>query len=248
MIGTFCVVGDGELRRNARSAASRGLPWLAAQPPSSRPLAIVGGGPSAEEFAESLAGWPGDIMAINGAYRWLIDIGRTPDWFFACDPQAEVARFVGDGNPVTVFLLSVNCDPAVFDALEGRDIRLCHIPQDDEDMSDATVPGGPSAMTRAPILAAILGYRRIVLAGADCCISGPRSHVYMGSETRQRERLVRCDGRVWRTCLGLLSQAEWLTDLVPVLRRAIEVEIIGDGLSRAMLATGGKYEFLEAAP
>lgn len=177
-------------------------------------------------------------MAINGAYDWLRS-GRVPEYHLIIDPQPFVAGlFLRHPHRLTEYLIADTVHPSTLDALEGFRPTLCRF-------TDDGVPGGCSAMTRAPMLAAILGYRRIDLFGADCCWpEGPegRTHVY-DHPRRKHVCRIECDGRLWWAPLDLLRQAAFMAEAFPVMCRAgLDIRVRGDDhLTAAMLRTGGEW-------
>lgn len=238
MIRTVCVVPPEGLRRNVERAVGLGLPRLAARPAQDVPLAFVGGGVSSGEHLDEILAWPGDVMTTNGGYDWLQDCGRVADYVCLIDPIPELVDFTTRPQPGTVWLVATMCDPAVFASLNGRDVLLWDAPQGDDEVVPGSVPGGPTGMTRAPLLAAILGYRDITLFGADSCYRADTSHVYGGSLPDGLIR-VECGQRSWITTLGLLAQAEYLAEMVPAMNAAgVAVRMVGDHLSRDLLNHG----------
>lgn len=230
----MCVCSPEELARNHASAVGRGLPWLTASADRSRPLAIVGGGPSARDSVGAILSWPGDVLTVNGAYDWLVGLGRTPEWCVLLDPQEAAADFATRPQDATTWLVATMCHPAVFDALRASPVALWLAPQGDDDISPGSVPGGPTAMTRAPVLALILGYREMTLFGADSCYRGEASHAYGGGTVPKDAFWVESNGRRWLTALPMLAQAEYLAELLPSLPG---VRLDGDHLASALLAS-----------
>lgn len=171
-------------------------------------------------------------MAINGAYDWLQDNGRIADYVLGLDPGAALADFYRRACQDTQFIIADCCDPTVFDALAGYDVVLYHARQGDELAQPGDIPAGPSAMTRAPLVGAVLGHRDVTLYGADSCFSGPATHVYGGSTPVSTIR-VECAGS-WLTTLTLLAQAEYLAAMIPATG-ALRVRLAGDHLASAML-------------
>jgi hypothetical protein len=235
VIQNVCVVGPEGLARNRESAAGRGLPRLAVARQKSLPLAVVGGGESAETCLDELKAWPGPIMAINGAYDWLQDMDRVPEYGCLIDPQPMVTEFLTRPARATRWLVASMCDPSVFNALTGYDVTVWEAAQHD---ADEGIPGGPTCMTRAPVVATWMGFRRVRLFGADSCYSSGRSHVY-GGDLPSDLFPVRVGGREFVTSWGLLSQAEHLAALHSALvGQRIEIEFAGDHLAAALAEHG----------
>lgn len=172
-------------------------------------------------------------MAINGAHDWLIDRGRVPDYFMGLDPQEYVAGLLTAPQSATEYIMATNCHPSAFDALAGQNVTIFDSEHGDDERLPGTVPGGGTAMTRSPMVAAYLGYRDVTLFGADSCYLIDTTHVYC-DEPPPDLLNVRCDGKEWTTTLGLLSQAEYLALMIPHLGK-LRVTLHGEHLAQAML-------------
>lgn len=233
-----CVAAPEVLRRNHLHACRLGLPWLTTMPARSVPLAIVAGGPSASEEMDTLRAWPGDIMAINGAYGWLLRHGLPAEWVLGIDPMPILARCYSATDPVTHFVIASVCDPAVFRCLGNHPVTLCDVRQGDVPGRPGDVPGGPTALTRAPQIALVLGYREVVLFGADSCFETD-SHVY-GHDAAAQTIEIEAGGRTWRTTRQLLQQAQYLAELLPALQTRLRIGIAGDNLTTTLLNLKGK--------
>jgi hypothetical protein len=175
-----CVVDQAGRKRNLSSVLLRGLPMVQQLPEHDEPLAIVCSGPSVPAFLDELRSWPGKIWAINGAYRYLLDNGIIPDGFFGMDPLPGLAPYVKETDPHTTFYICSICDPSVFDNLKDRKVQLWH--PDGEDMvyppDQWVIGGGTTAVTRAPYLALLQGYRDITLYGVDSSFSEGEVYCY----------------------------------------------------------------------
>lgn len=229
MIRTVCIVDAETLQRNHDNAASLGLPWLAAHPSRSSPLAVVGGGQSALDCLDEIRGWPGPVMAINGAYDWLMQNGIVADYGLCLDPKPVMAKYLQHSDAATHWLVATACAPEVFDRLKGQRITLWKARQGDEEPEPGDIPGGSTATARAPVVGAVLGYRRIVLFGADSCFHGERTHVY---EHKPKYAVIERGG--WKTTRQLLAQAQYLAEMIPAMR-PIRVEIRGRNLASDLL-------------
>lgn len=239
MIRSVCVVGPDGLRRNREYAASLGRPGLVAAPAKDESLAIVGGGQSSADHVDDLLNFDGHIMAINGAQDWLISQGRVPDCVALLDPEPQLADLITPHKGVDYYVATM-CAPEVFDLLADSNVTTFYAPQGEDNTPPLSVPGGPTMMTRAPMLAAILGYRDITLYGADSSYSGGITHAY--SNVRDYDEMgVICEGKGWDTCLGLVCQAEYLAELIPAMG-CVKTRLVGEHLAQSMLRTGGVWE------
>ncbi len=169
-----CVVDAGGRKANLALVLALGLPTIEKKPARAGQLAIVASGPSVREHLEELRSWPGEIWAVNGAYDYLLDNGIVAHGFFAIDPLPELADYVRRPRHETTFRIASTCDLAVFEALDGSDVQIFHAFADDLKYPEGSgqIGGGTTAVTRAPYLALVEGWRDIVLFGVDSSYDG----------------------------------------------------------------------------
>jgi len=175
-----CVVSSEDCERNLRSALARNLPLCSEQPERIGKLAVVGSGPSVRGYLDELRGWPGEIWAINGAYNFLQDNGIVPHGFVGVDPLPGLADYLRRPNEKTTFYLSGLCDPATFDALDGHKVKLWFPEQLSVNYPQGLwlVGGGTTALTRAPFLSRMLGWRDLTIYGADSSFERGKRYAY----------------------------------------------------------------------
>ena len=164
------------------SCLARGLPRCTEKPVRTGRLAVVAAGPSVRDYLEEIRGWDGEVWAINGAYDYLRANGIVPHGFMAIDPLPGLAEYVKNPHPDTTFYLSSVLDPSVFDALEGYNIKVWFADQDAVTFPSGVyvVGGGTTAITRAPFLARMLGWRDITFFGADSSFDDGESRYCYG--------------------------------------------------------------------
>lgn len=191
-----CVPVAG-LERNEAYARRLGFPkWSPAASPN---LAVVGGGPSIANHIEELASWDGDIWAINGAYRWCRDRGIDAA-FFTIDPQPETTELAVE---VERAVLSVQCDPSMFDALHGTDIEAFE-----------AGPAYATTATAAPALAIRKGHSSVWFYGCEGSYDGA-THAYDHFRRDLKNLMrVRCNGQEFLTTPDMMMQTEFLGSLI----------------------------------
>jgi 6-hydroxymethylpterin diphosphokinase MptE-like protein len=171
LLESHCIVSEGDRAVNLKANLARGLPVLErVVPEHERPLLIVGSGPSVSGLLEYVKHWKGDVWAINGAYDFLLSHGLICEGFFGIDPLPQLADYLRNANEYTTFYISSMCDPAVLDALEGHKVLLWHAMAENREQfpeGHQMIYGGTTAVTRAPFLALVLGYRDINMIGVD---------------------------------------------------------------------------------
>lgn len=209
-------------------------------------LHLYANGPSARE-----APFPSDAatMAVNGALKLFREEG--PDYWIACDPQALVADLLDNPPQSTLYLVASKCHPAVFERLQGRDVRLWHV-------NDLPVPGkqqvpcAVSATLCALMLAMRLGYRQIDVWGWDCCLQGEAHHAGPG-ELAENPEILDIEVGEGEDAQWFKSTATWCCEvedalkILPVLKWAgVDVRIHGPSMIAA-IANGYAHAEEESA-
>src|SRR5262249_8099191 len=114
---------------HVRKSLARGYPSLEISKPTEprkEPIALVCSGPSLAQTWEEIKGFY-KILTCSGAHNFLIERGIVPTWHAETDPRAHKACFVKPSHAAVEYLIASNCHPDLFDALEGRTVRLWHV-------------------------------------------------------------------------------------------------------------------------
>ena len=244
---TRSVASLEEVGKNLANSLRRGLPILDVGPPLPQSVAVVGGGPSIALEVEALKSWQGFIVAINGAHDWLLDHGITPDGMIVLDPQACMVRYLDRANEHTTYLVASCCAPEVFDRLKGKRVVLWHAMQGEQvpDAPGYFIWGGPTAMSRAPHLMHMFGFRDIHLFGADSSVGSSGTHAYSHPLSRLEAQIpVRCGEQIFITDTGMAMQAEWLYRAVQEAPADTKITIRGAGLASAIVRENGEFQLL----
>lgn len=170
-----CNTPADVIRAQFRQNIERDLPWLAEGAVKDRPLAIVAGGPSLKDRWQEIATLGADVMALNGAYQFLLDRWITPDYFMLLDARADNVDFVRRTSDDTLHLIAAQCHPDVFDALSG-DRVVMYLTTLDYAKADTAHIDKPKVLVagtvgtvgfKALCMAYALGYRELHLFGYD---------------------------------------------------------------------------------
>lgn len=212
---TRCVVDQAARERNILHALSLGLP-VCKMGPDRGELAIVAAGPSVNEYRDELINFSGKVWAINGAYSHLRkSFGITPD-FVGLDPQQALVGCFNDLSRDSTFYIASHCHPDVFKRLEGYKVKLWHTSRDTVHVlpsGSCVVPGGMTAVTRAPFLGNMEGFRDIYIYGADCSYADSPYAYATDSDVcdpTDKTQIVECppgSGQFFKSEMGLLHQA-----------------------------------------
>lgn len=226
---------------NMAGALARGLPEITVCKPHGLVMSIAGGGPSLADTYTELTGW---VCAINGSLRWVLDHDPRPDTSYACgimDAGSHIADMIVADPRVRYYVASI-CDPAVFDKLEGCDVRLWHVTPNSTEAPEAmaalldshradwmAVGGGCTMGLRWINLGYILGFRTFNLHGLDSSFRGGSTHAYADrADTKDR---ITFNGRETRP--NFLAQVYDFHGVLNAMAKrdpSVIINVFGDGL------------------
>lgn len=198
-----------------------GLPLLQDRPLTNERLAVVGGGPSLAGRLEELLGFD-EVWAVNGTARWLRDRG-IPAKFFSVDPQPELVDYIR-GVPEAV--LAACCHASVWPHFERENLRVFDVHDAVGDWLQAE--GWSSTVSFGPKLGLHAGYRSVHFFGCDSAfelavdsiskdyaeIRAGATHVDRNETFHKDQLLINAGGKVYRTNLMMMEQAEALSKLL----------------------------------
>jgi len=196
---------DEELLANIRSSIRRGYPHLRPFPPRSERIALVGGGPSLERTEKELVDLVFNgamLVTTNGAYQWCIERNLRPNAQVVLDARESNKRFLDPYIPTCRYYISSQCNPATWDAVEGREfVMMFHTAADPESefmkildefylSNFYPIGGGTTVIMRALVLLRSLGYFRFDLFGVDSCWMDGKNHAYPQIENEKDRRFI----------------------------------------------------------
>lgn len=231
-------VSDTELLANLRAWKELKPATLRQSPAHNGVLAIVGSGPSLKRTAPGIP-LDCDVMALNGAYKYLVDNGRVPTYFAMLDARACNANFLERPHPDTsAFFLASQTDPLASLYVSWGKKFVFHLgtPTTQKVFPDAEfyLGGGGTIGLTALGLAYCLGYRTVILYGMDSSFEGDARHVL---HQPQNDNMAAIDvwvkDRKYTTTHAMAAQvADFFAFRDALLKIAPEfqIHIIGDGL------------------
>lgn len=238
---------DKKLKNNIQSALARDLPTLSMRPVKDKKLAICASGPSLYRT------WCGisedtDVMALNGAYKFLLANGRTPNYFAMLDARACNTNFLETPYKETEFLLALQCAPEVFDALAEFNTTTYALYTPLCRRLTRKIPGlmnigaagtiGLSALS----LAAVLGYRTVELHGYDSSFENEERRVVAQPQNDGEITMdIYVEDRRYRTTPAMAQQVKDFRGYLAAVTEAVPdftVDLMSGGLLRDYLATG----------
>lgn len=136
------------------------------------PVAVVCYGPSLNETWAQVRDFP-YIISCSGSHQFLRARGITPTWHVDVDPRAHKATLLGTPHPDVEYWIASTCHPALFDLLEGFNVKLWHVFATEADAlrtlprGEWALTGGSSVGLRALTIARFLGFTELHVFGMD---------------------------------------------------------------------------------
>jgi hypothetical protein len=237
--------GNGVILKQLRYNLKRPLPQLRMSPPREEELLIIGGGPSinglVDEIKERIADGA-KTMVLNGAHDWAAENGITRHFAVTLDMQPTTTRFYQKPHKDVVYLISSACNPRVFDLLEGHKVYMFHCSGMASRATTldryyfgrvrpAMIEGSGTVGSRAPLLAWMIGFRKMHLYGFDSCILDTRHHAYPQDLNDDNSiELVRVGDREF-LCQGWMVDQVWgFLQVLKYRGKLFQLQIHGDGL------------------
>jgi hypothetical protein len=247
-------VSDKETRQaNLDYAVKTGVPWVQYRKPRKGKVAIVGSGPSATDYIPMLKEWDGEVWGINRAFPWLRHRGVKVDAFVGIDPEwflLECTYHTEEPHPPfdATYYLAAQVHPKVFDFLSKHNVKLWFAADREVKLpiGAVPVPGGSTALTRAPYLASLLGYEDVHIFGGDSSYTH-KTHVHGGELPEKGVIPVVNSGRLFHTNTAMFAQASDMVEIVTNFPGSITIH--GDGLMPQMVQEkhdSGEHEQLIA--
>jgi len=212
------------------------------------PLAIVGGGPSLKYRWHELLGFD-HILVLNGAYPFLVEKEITPEYFMMLDARKENKDFLRLAQKETRHFIAGQCDPGVFDSLEGFDttLYLTILPETDEIVEGIDKPKHKIAGTvgtvgiKALCLAHALGYKDLHLFGYDSSHNGYH-HAFPQALNDDSDTIeVIIEDKTYITSPTMANQSvEFVRMASGMVRMGFSIELHCDGLLPDLTAYSNK--------
>ena len=241
-----CNTAPDVIRDQFKTNIKRYLPYLVESGEiKEKPIAIVCGGPSLERRWEELKDFPGEILACNGAYKFLINRDIVPSYFMLLDCRRENIGFLDYTASSTTYFIAAQCHPLIFDELSRNNkstyMYFTNLPDIKELLGDRlktekfTVLGGVVGTVgiKAMSMAHALGYRDMHLYGYDSSYEDDSHHAYeqaMNDAVTKIEVFI--DHKKYITSASFAHQAQefpgWAGDLTKF--HGCNIELHCDGL------------------
>ena len=224
----------------------RDLPMFVSQPPHDGVALIVGGGPSLKDSLMDLRFKKqrgGIVFALNGTHDWLIERGLIPDFHVLLDARPENVRFVKNPHKKVTYLISAQCHPSIFEALEGHSVVMwvsCLEKESQEKIVGerfrhkpiGMIAGGATVGLKAMYLAYLWGFRKMQFYGFDSSYRGEENHAYRQDLNDKESRIeVQAAGKTFICAPWMAKQAvEFQKQLRQLSELGCSFSVHGDGL------------------
>lgn len=248
---------DEQILSNLEYVKSRNLPELKLTESHAKTLAIVGGGPSLKG-TWGLIPRDCDVMALNGAYKFLLSKGVRPAYFAMLDARECNSTFIEHVRGETAFLLASQCHPNVIDRIADDPVLggplIFHLATA---TSEAVFPsaalrigGGGTIGLTALGIALALGYRKVLLYGYDSSFDGGATHAFSQPQNAGLNEIeVWVEDRKYITTHAMAAQTMDFFPFYEAIKKAapdFEIQLIGSGLFYDYIVTSNKSVSINA--
>lgn len=215
------------------------------------PVAVVGYGPSLAETWEEIRGFR-YVISCSGAHKYLGERGIIPTWHVEVDPRPHKVVLIGEPQRDTTYLIASTCHKAVFDHLDGYDVKLWHVFNSTEEGQRLLPPdewaltGGCDVGLRSLTMAAFLGFRDVHLFGLDGCAKNGARHA--GSHPNGRHQYQPCEygGVVYDTTPAMLEAARAMLHELDAMPK-VTATFHGEGMIQHMVRDHQRPETVPAS-
>jgi len=203
-------------------------------------IAVVCFGPSLNDTWEEIKKFK-YIITCSGAHKFLIDRGIIPTWHCEVDPRKHKTELIGKPHKDVEYLISSTCHAAVFDHLEGYNVKLWHV-FDNKGDAIRTLPAGEWALTggcsvglRAMVIARFLGFYKMDIFGMDGCESDKYGkHAAAHPNQPKSYNITEYEGKEYKTTPSMLECAKNTPHELNQLP-GVEATFHGEGLIQALM-------------
>lgn len=218
----------------------------------SKPVAIVGGGPSLKNTIKKLHDYQ-CVIACGSVHDYLIENEVSIRYCVVCDPDEIMIEYLkkDNSNLMMQYLVASQCSPKLFDYLhkeKRRGVLIWHAGGENLDSSvfgenKVMVGGGCTVGTRAIMLAMGMGYNNIHLFGFDTCLDENFAHHAYEFKDKERESIgniyeVRLDGpkgKKFHVAAYHLGQLFDFQSILKTYADRIRVTVHGEGLLKHLM-------------
>jgi Protein of unknown function DUF115 len=233
---TFEATFDKEAVANSvRTNLARGLPSVAFGSVAGGTLSICANGPSLRDVYPT----EGPIVALNGAWRCLVERGVMPKFILAYDPTPENVAWFKDAPKEPYYLIGSRMVPEVFELLKDHKVHIWNVYDTAEFHAGANdmVYGGPTVGLHALNVMAAIGYDHFELYGYDCCISlkDQADHAAPQPWGPRNPQPFQAGEQLFLAEPWMVGQAQEFFKIVEANRKDYTVDVKSPGLLKALL-------------
>jgi hypothetical protein len=202
------------------------------------PIAVVCFGPSLNDTWEEIKNYK-YVISGSGSHKFLIDHGIIPTWHVEVDPRAHKAILIGTPHKDVEYLIASACHKAVFDLLEGFNVKLWHIFDSEEEglrtlpRNEWAITGGCNVGLRQMTIARFFGFTDLHVFGMDGCYGKSGNHAAAHPNQAKEGFDTEYGGITYKTAINFLECAKQTfheLNMMPDVKATFH----GEGLVQAM--------------
>lgn len=151
---------------------------------SNKSIAVVGGGPSVNNYIDDIKQFR-TVVAAGSSHDYLVENGVKLTYAIICDPDPLSINYYQKLDTETKYLVASGCDEKIFEHIKNHPLVMWHCHSDSYSPSEIevgyqAVGGGCTVGLRSLSIALLLGYNHIHIFGMDSCMAdNGKSHAYI---------------------------------------------------------------------
>ncbi len=202
------------------------------------PIALVNYGPSLNDTWEQIKDFK-FIMTCSGAHKFMVERGIIPTYHIDVDPRPHKVELIGQPQQGTQYMIASACHPALFDLLQGYDLKLWHIFDVDESgmrmlpHSEWAITGGCSVGVRTLTMARFIGFTDLHVFGMDGCHGASGKHAAAHPNQLATNYVLEYEGKEYKTTPAMLEAAKNTFHEMDMMKDT-KVTFYGEGLVQEM--------------
>ena len=239
---TYCVAGSLRDQQILLATARKGLGRIEpTYEKRTESVAIVCFGPSLNDTWEKIRDFK-YIITCSGSHKFLVEHGIIPTWHVEVDPRRHKVELIGPPHRDVEYLIASACHPAVFDHLNGYNVKLWHVFNTEEEgmrilpHGEWALMGGSSVGLRTLSIARFIGFTDMHIFGMDGNEGASGKHADKHPNQPPGHAITTYDGVDYKTTPALLECARQTfkeLDEMP----DVKATFYGEGMVQAMAKT-----------
>lgn len=197
-------------------------------------IAICAGGPSLADNFDAVKAHD-VVVACGTAHQFFIDRDYAPNFATSCDGHESAKKYYDKTFPQTTYLLATNCEPELFDRLEGNKIVTWNNlgAVEPVECEQHWISGGATITSRTINIFICMGWLEFDIYGFDLSYRGDQQHAYATPGDEENSPVVaNVEGsdKLFKTSFSFYREMQIVRLIHDHFWHAFDIKFHGDGM------------------